>query len=204
MFIYGASGHAKVIIDIITSKKNESIDFIFDDDHSIKELQGFKVNHEFTTEMLSQKTVIAIGNNRTRKKISENIEYMFCDALIHSSAVLSEKTQIGQGTVVMPNAVVNSSSQIGSHCIINTGSIVEHDVKIGNYAHVSPASTITGNVQIGEGTQIGAGATIIPGIKIGRWVTVGAGAVIINDIPDFSVVVGNPGRIVKYNKIEDE
>jgi len=204
MIIYGASGHAKVIIDVIKSQDIESIDFIFDDDHSIKELLGFKVNHDWNKEIEKYKCVIAIGNNIIRKKVARKIQSSFCKALIHDSAVLSENIGIGNGTVVMPNAVINSSTQIGAHCIINTGCIVEHDVIIEDYVHISPASTITGNIHIGEGTQIGAGAAIIPGIKIGKWVTVGAGAVIINDIPDFSVVVGNPGKVIKLNKIENE
>jgi acetyltransferase EpsM len=46
--------------------------------------------------------------------------------------------------------------------------------------------------------MIGAGATVTPGIKIGKWALVGAGAVIIENIPDHAVVVGNPGRIIRY------
>ena len=204
MIIYGASGHAKVIIDIIRSKNKESINFIFDDDRSINELLGYNVYHEWNNEISDQKIVIAIGNNFIRKKVSKKISNSFCEYQAHNSAVISEKVEIGIGTVVMANAVINSTVKIGSHCIINTGAVVEHDVNIEDYVHISPSSTVTGNVKIGEGTQIGAGATIIPGVKIGKWVTVGAGAVIINDIPDFSVVVGNPGKIIKFNKIEDE
>jgi acetyltransferase-like isoleucine patch superfamily enzyme len=46
---------------------------------------------------------------------------------------------------------------------------------------------------------VGIGAVVIPKISIGKWVTIGAGAVIIRDVPDFAVVVGNPGKIIKYN-----
>lgn len=204
MIVYGASGHAKVIIDIINSKKRESIDYIFDDDRSIDQIFDYKVNHQWTDEMCSMKTVIAIGNNITRKKVAAKIQNNFCEPLIHTSAVISEKVEIGKGTVVMPNAVVNASTRIGDHCIINTGAVVEHDVEIGNYAHISPGSIVTGNVEIGEGSQIGAGATVIPGVKIGKWVTIGAGAIIVNDIPDYAVVVGNPGKVIKFNKIENE
>jgi acetyltransferase EpsM len=56
-------------------------------------------------------------------------------------------------------------------------------------------------VKVGEGTHIGIGSSVIQGITIGKWVTIGAGAVIIRDIPDFAVVVGNPGKIIKYNEI---
>jgi acetyltransferase EpsM len=36
-------------------------------------------------------------------------------------------------------------------------------------------------------------------VKIGKWATIGAGAVIINDVPDYAVVVGNPGKVIKFN-----
>ncbi|CAL66952.1 acetyltransferase [Christiangramia forsetii] len=204
MVIYGASGHAKVIIDIVRSNNEKTIDFIFDDNHSIKELLGIKVRHNWTNEMRKRPSVIAIGNNIIRRNITEKFENAFCEALVHKSAVLSTNIFIGDGSVIMPNAVINSSAKIGVHCILNTGSIVEHDVVINDFVHISPGVTVTGNVQIGEGTQIGAGATIIPGIKIGKWATIGAGAVIINDVPDFSVVVGNPGKTIKFNKLENE
>jgi acetyltransferase EpsM len=58
---------------------------------------------------------------------------------------------------------------------------------------------LAGNVTIGEGSHVGIGATVIQGITIGKWVTIGAGTVIIKDIPDYAVVVGNPGKIIKYN-----
>ena len=56
---------------------------------------------------------------------------------------------------------------------------------------------------MGEGTHIGAGATIIPNLKIGKWATIGAGAVVIKDVPDYAVVVGNPGRIIKIGNGEE-
>ncbi|MBX9807224.1 MAG: acetyltransferase, partial [Flavobacteriaceae bacterium] len=55
-----------------------------------------------------------------------------------------------------------------------------------------------GNVTIGEGAHIGIGATIIQGITIGKWAVIGAGAVIIENIPDNVVVVGVPGKIIKF------
>ena len=204
MIIYGASGHAKVIIDIVKSMDKESVEFILDDDSSKTSLKDFEVQHEFTEYMSTQKVVIAIGNNVTRKKLTNLISNSFCDPLIHKTAVISGDVEIGKGSVIMPNAIINSSGGIGKHCIVNSGAIVEHDSKLGDFVHISPGSIITGNVEIGEGTQIGAGSAIIPGIKIGKWVTVGAGAVIINDIPDFAIVVGNPGRIIKYNRLENE
>ena len=98
----------------------------------------------------------------------------------------------------MPKVVVNSGTKIGKHCIINSAAVVEHDYVIDDFVHVSPNATLTGGVEVGEGTYIGAAAVVIPNITIGKWVTIGA--VIINDVPDYAVVVGNPGKIINYNK----
>ena len=65
---------------------------------------------------------------------------------------------------------------------------------------MSPNVSLAGNVTIGEGSHIGIGSCVIQGIKIGKWATIGAGAVIIKDVPDYAVVVGNPGTIIKFNK----
>ena len=204
MIVYGASGHAKVIIDIIRSQGDISIDYVLDDNRSIDRILDFEVKHDLNDEMEALNAVIAIGNNSIRKKVAGRLPNRFIKALIHKSAILAENSNIEEGTVVMANAVINSSTRMGKHCIINTGSVIEHDVRISDFVHISPSATITGNVEIGEGSHIGAGAVVIPGIKIGEWVTVGAGAVIINDIPDYAVVVGNPGKIIKYNKISNE
>ena len=48
---------------------------------------------------------------------------------------------------------------------------------------------------------MGIGAVIIQGVKIGNWVTIGAGTIILNDVPDYAVIVGNPGKIIKYNSL---
>jgi acetyltransferase EpsM len=71
-----------------------------------------------------------------------------------------------------------------------------------DFVHISPNAALAGNVHVGEGTQIGIGATVMQNIRIGKWVMVGAGAVIIRDVPDYAVVVGNPGRIIKMNPQE--
>ncbi|MGA9589642.1 MAG: acetyltransferase [Salegentibacter sp.] len=204
MNIYGASGHGKVILDIIRSVSSEEIDFVIDDNPEIEEFAGKSVFHKLTSEVLNCETVFAIGKNRIRKKLSQDFKGPVASAIVHSSAVLSDSAKLGKGTVVMANAAINAAVAAGEHCIINTAAVVEHDVVLGDFVHISPGAVITGNVHIGEGTHIGAGAVIIPGIKIGKWVSVGAGAVIIRDIPDFAIVVGNPGKLIKYKSDENE
>jgi acetyltransferase EpsM len=200
MNLYGASGHTKVIIEIIQSNKGK-VDFVFDDNPKIKSILGYEVINVPTEEMLkSNLNIIGIGNNRLRKKVASKIKSNIHPYIFHISAVVSNSAKVGEGTVVMANSSINSEVEIGKHCIINTGSVVEHEVKLEDYVHVSPNASIAGGVKVGEGSHLGIGCSVIQGITIGKWATIGAGAVIIEDIPDYATVVGNPGKIIKIEK----
>lgn len=201
MYLYGASGHCKVIIDILKAQ-NLEISAILDDFPQSENLLGIPIRKasDYSLQNTDQ-IVVSIGDNAIRKKIAERLQIVFGKA-VHPSAVVSPFATIDQGTVVMPKAVINSSSTIGKHCIVNTGAVIEHDCKLEDYVHVSPNAALAGGVTVGEGSHIGIGAAVIQGVTIGKWVTVGAGAVIIGDLPDFAVVVGNPGKIIKFNTSE--
>jgi sugar O-acyltransferase (sialic acid O-acetyltransferase NeuD family) len=193
MYLYGASGHSKVIIDILKSN-NIEIDGLIDDNESINELLEFPVFHESSARY---PIIISIGSNRIRKQISEKLGTIDFGKAFHSSAIVSEYANIGDGTVVMQNSVIQSCARIGNHCIINTSSIVEHDCIVEDFVHISPNVTLCGGVSIGEGSWIGAGSVVIQGIKIGKWSVIGAGSVVTRDIPDGVVAYGNNCKIIK-------
>lgn len=200
--LYGASGHGKVIIDILNSC-GVKIKSIIDDNPKSDSILGIPVSKTSDFDMSSLgKAIISIGNNKVRKKLSNSLAASFTKA-IHSSAVISPNTKIGDGTVVMARVAINPDVSIGKHCIINTNAIIEHDALIADFVHICPGASLAGNVTVGEGTQVGIGAVVIQGISIGKWVTIGAGAVILKDVPDYAVVVGNPGKIIKYNAINE-
>ena len=198
MYLYGASGHAKVIIDSLKAS-GKQIFGIFDDNLEVKQLLEFEVSGPFDGDRLGkEELIISVGLNNIRKKIVENLPKTIRYGIaIHPSAIISENATIGFGTVVMQGAVIQSSVSIGSHCIINTTASVDHDCIIDDYVHISPNATLCGNVSVGEGSQIGSGAVVIPGIKIGRWSLVAAGAVVMKNVPDNVLVIGNPARVVK-------
>ncbi len=195
MNLYGASGHAKVIIDIL---KNSQIKIgnVYDDDDKVKDLLGYPVMN-YDSKTAKGAFIISIGNNVLRKALSQRIDLKYGNA-IHPRSVIDATVTIGNGTVIMGNAVINSSTIIGKHCIVNTSSSVDHDCVLADFVHISPNATLCGGIEIGEGSQIGAGAIILPNIKIGSWCKIGAGAVVTKDIPDGATVVGNPGRIIKF------
>jgi sugar O-acyltransferase (sialic acid O-acetyltransferase NeuD family) len=196
MILFGASGHAKVIFDCLKAS-GEEVTCVFDDDPTITRLNNLKVSGSYDPQMLKdQKLIVAIGENLTRKRLAEKIHHKFGMA-IHPSAIISPYSRIGEGTVVLPASIVNSGAVIGMHCIINTSAIVEHDCYIFDYAHIAPNVTLCGGVEVGEGTSIGAATAVLPNIKIGKWCVIGAGSVITRHIPDYSVVAGVPGKVIR-------
>jgi sugar O-acyltransferase (sialic acid O-acetyltransferase NeuD family) len=196
MILYGASGHARVIVEILENS-GIIIDRLFDDNNKISSLLGYECGLFDKSKIFDSQLIVSVGDNKTRKSIVERIGNVNFGIAVDKSAVVSKRTKIMEGSVLMPGVVINSGTKIGKHVIINTNSSVDHDCIIENYVHISPGSSISGNVYIKEGAHIGTGASVIPNISIGKWSIVGAGCVVINNIPDFAVVVGNPGKIIK-------
>ncbi|MDQ0217489.1 acetyltransferase [Peribacillus cavernae] len=206
VIILGNGGHSKVIQEMVLSLKDHEIIAVLDDKYVDEHQKKGTIYAPFSSlkKMLvpGTRVVIAIGNNRTRKRIARSLALRQDQLLtvIHPSAIVSPSAVIGYGTVVMPQAVINAEAQIGEHCIINTAAIVEHENMIGNYTHLSPNATLTGEVSVGEGVHIGASATIIPGMHIGSWSIIGAGSTVIHDIPAACTAAGCPARILKSEK----
>lgn len=187
VIVIGASGHGKVIADIIRASGDKFVGFL-DDDTSKKSL-GIVSDWE---KYLDYYFVIGIGNAEVREKLSQ-LPLKWYTA-IHPTAVISPSVEIGEGTVVMPNAVVNASAVIGKHAIVNTCAIVEHDNKIGDYSHISVGTKLGGTVEIGKRCWIGIGSVVKNNICICDDVTIGAGAVVVKDINESGTYIGVPAR----------
>jgi sugar O-acyltransferase (sialic acid O-acetyltransferase NeuD family) len=194
MYLYGASGHGKVIKEIVEAN-GDKVEAFVDDNQQLTETAGINVLHGETG--LSP-MIVSVGDNWQRKKVVEKLHCTFGIA-VHPTAIVSPSAQIGEGTVVMAGAIINADAVIGKHCIINTGASVDHDCVVGDFCHIAPHATLCGVVEVGEGTLVGVGACVIPGTSIGSWCTVGAGAAVTKDIANNSVAVGIPAKTIKYN-----
>ena len=198
--IIGASGHGKVIADIVLKSGDEVVGFLDDNPELQNDFIGFPVLGTVADapKFNEYKFVIAIGNADIRERIANELNAKWYTA-IHPTAVISGiEVEIGAGTVVMANAVINSDAKIGKHCIVNTGAIVEHDNVIEDFAHISVGAKLAGNVTIGRKTWIGIGSQVIQGKTIGAETTIGAGAVVIDDIPNKCTAIGVPAKIMQY------
>ena len=210
IIIIGAGGHAKVVADIILTRKidlNENLKIIGFLDDNFKNLKydnifnipilGDLSNIEKFSNNKDYFFIIAIGSNKVREEISKKYPELNYYIAIHPRSIISREVEIGAGTVVMANVVINPASTIGKHCILNTSSVIEHDNELGDYVHISPNTTLCGGVNIEDNSWIGAGSVIRQQIYIGKNVLVGANSVVIKNIEDNCIVVGNPAKKIK-------
>ena len=84
MYLYGASGHAKVIIDILRAN-NEAVEALFDDNEAVHSLLNYPV---LRSSEVRGSLIISIGNNGIRRKIAESLHVTFGNAF-HPSAIIS-------------------------------------------------------------------------------------------------------------------
>lgn len=198
-FLYGAGGHAKVVLDILHTQ-GVSVDCVCDDNSELREFCGLPVIRG--TEAPAGTVIISVGKNEIRQKIAaflrERGNVKFATA-VHPSAIVSPSARIGAGTVVMPGVVINAGAEIGEHSIVNTGASIDHDCRIGDFVHVAPHATLCGNIFVGNETWIGAGTTIIQGISIGKNVYIGAGSVVVKNLPENILAYGNPCKAQAFS-----
>lgn len=197
VIIIGASGHGKVVADIIKKSGDTIVGFLDDNPDLDETFLGFPVlgKIEKFQDYKNSKFVIAIGNANIREKIAESMNGVKWYTAIHPSAQISEiVTSIGEGTVVMANAVINSGARIGRHCIINSGAIVEHDNQIEDFVHISVGTKLAGTVHVGKSSWIGIGTVVNNNLSICERCMIGAGAVVVRNIKEPGTYVGVPAR----------
>ena len=202
VIVYGAGGHAHVVIDVLRDQ-GYVVEQMFNDqpDNQHPDSQnvhlGIRRVGADSFPDLSDPLVLCVGNNAERAELDRLLTATYVTAC-HSTAIIAPSARVGEGSVVLHGAIVQNNSVIGRHALINTAASIDHDNVIGDFAHISPHATLCGHVEVGEGTHIGAGATVIPSVKIGKWCTIGAGAVVLHDLMDHATAVGNPAHVLEH------
>lgn len=131
-----------------------------------------------------------------------NVQYKY----LSSTYVSADLLTIEDNVFIGPNAHIDATGGV----TVKTGCIFAPSVTIYSRAHNYDSVDLRGlpfdnrvlckPVIVGEYSWIGRGAVIMPGVSIGKGCVIGANAVITKDIPDYAVVVGNPGKVVKFRR----
>lgn len=117
--------------------------------------------------------------------------------LVHGTAHVSRRTELGDGVSIDAGTVVAGFTQISEHVRIGRQVSIGHHTGIGSFATIHPGSVISGNCSIGREVTIGTGAVVIDGISIGAGATIAAGSVVTRNVPAGALFAGNPGRVVR-------
>ena len=111
----------------------------------------------------------------------------------HGDVILKEGASIGIGSIVMGPVLIGEGSAFSQNCFISGQSHHYEDIS----RNFLRQGVETRQVVIGKNVWIGANSVILPGVKIGNNSVIGAGSTITEDVPAYSVVAGNPPKIIK-------
>jgi acetyltransferase EpsM len=210
--IYGINPIGKLIIDILR-KKNTSEKIVFIDDNPAKlNTEQWSVPVKFNLDSWKKELesnqkaqmVVALGEKHllARKKIFHSLSQfsnLQFPVLTDSSALIATDAVIEAGNIICRGTIIGHEVTLKCNSIIWAGAVIEHNTQVGESCYISPNVTISGFVKIGDCTLVGSGAVILPEINIGSNCLVGAGAVVAKNLPDNSVVAGNPAKIIRSN-----
>lgn len=210
VIFWGATGHAKVLNECLKTYGYKLI-ALFDNNHHLVTpisgvplyygQEGFEEWNKNRTPNQAIGFLVAIGGDKGKDRVG--LQYyleskgLISLTAIHHKAFVADDAIIESGAQILVNATVCVDASIGKGSIVNTGSIVDHECKIGKGVHICPGSHLAGCVEVGDYATIYTGAVILPRIKIGEGAIVGAGAVVTKDVPPYTVVVGNPARVIR-------
>lgn len=117
-------------------------------------------------------------------------------SLIDPSVAAPRRIAYQPGFYVNVGCSIGAASTFDAFVFINRGASIGHHCRCGAFASIGPGAVLSGGASVGKGSFIGAGAIVVPGVTIGDNVVVGAGAVVREDVPDHTMVAGNPANTI--------
>lgn len=152
-------------------------------------------------------------------KLGERVQIHHRDLVNLYGCAVGDDTRIGAFVEIQKNAVIGARCKVSSHTFVCEGVTVEDEVFIGHGVMFIndryPKATADGRLQseadwkvirtlVKKGASIGSGAVVLCGVTIGERAMVGAAAVVTRDVPDYSIVLGVPARIVGDVRAREE
>lgn len=144
-------------------------------------------------------------------KLGQNVK-VFAFVNLYGCTI-GDNTKVGTFVEIQKGASIGANCKISSHTFICEGVTVEDDVFIGhNVTFINdmyPRSTAEGGglqteadwkvvpTFIRKGASVGSSATILAGVTVGEGAIVGAGAIVTKDVPPWTIVAGNPARVLR-------
>ena len=209
--IYGAGTYG-VVYAAYLKDTYEILGFIDDN----PKLMGSKFNDysvlgnsEFLFSQLDKEisVFVPIGKNSVRVSLLEKLNYkgFLTPSFIHPHTFIDTSVSIGKAVYILASTNIMPFTTIGDFSMISMGVNIAHHVIIEKGCFFSQGTNVGASITIKEQAYCGIGSTIMTGVKeLGIDSFIGAGSVIIKDVPSGAVVVGNPGRIIRYIEMKQK
>lgn len=202
LFIYGAGGHGKVVLEAVRAL-GEYSDLVFlDDDPECIGTSVLGVPVKSGPQVLDSgpvaSIIVALGANDLRATMGRRFRRKGWNlvSVVHPTAYVAGEARLGEGVFLAPGAIVGVDCLVSDFCIVNTHASIDHEGRCQEAVHLGPGCRLGGRVCVGPRAFIGLNASVRQGIKIGADAVVGAGAAVVSDVPAGTTVVGVPARPV--------
>jgi len=203
LLILGTHHFAPEVFDLVSDIPGYRVDgFVENVDaaRTVNEIEGLPVHWIDDVGRFAQthRAICALGTTRRSQIVEQASSLGFEFAtIVHPTARVSTRTELGPGTLVSAGAVIATRTQIGAHVIVNRGALIGHDVVIGDYVTLGPGANVAGLCRLGDRAYVAAGALVIDRISVGAEAVIAAGAVVVKDVEPRSQVMGVPARVAK-------
>lgn len=207
LFIYGAGGAGREILDIVYEGDSYEQVFFLDDYVELPVINNVKVirTKDFYKNFNKSfdRVIISLGEPVYRKKLFEEIISQGAlpeKNVISKRAEVSKFADIEKGVIIDKNSVISPNTFIEKNTYIGRGVIVGHDTKIGENCVICAGTIIGGHVEIKDNSFIGSGVTVRDNTTIGAECIVGIGSNVVADLRDRVVAYGNPAKVAGCNE----
>jgi len=140
------------------------------------------------------------------------------DTTVWQFSVILNGAIIGKNCNICANTLIENDVVIGDNVTIKSGVYIWDGVTLHDNVFIGPCVAFTNDkrprskqypdeflkINVHQGASIGANSTILPGVTIGEMAIIGAGSVVTKDIPAYSISVGNPAKVIKWIKSNEQ
>ena len=196
-FIFGASGHSRVIASILHGNFHE---IYFVDIHAASPQTITEIDFFNQIELHQKHAIfIGIGDNKIRENLYNKLiqHHITPQNCISQHAFIAHDAQLGNAVVICAGAVIGSQAIIHNNSIVNTLSSVDHDCVLGEHSQITAGVNFGGNTKTGKNCFFGIKSATIPNVTIGNNAVIMAASLVCNDVPDNVMVGGIPAKVVK-------
>lgn len=182
---------------------------------------------ELAQQSLESGQAVSVTKKSERNAPNQNNYFVHETAVVDEPCTIGENTKIwhyshvqqhatiGKNCILGQNVNIACNVKVGDYAKIQNNVSLYEGVELEDYVFCGPSMVFT-NIKnprckypqaeskfymktlVKEGATFGANCTVVCGITVGRFAFIGAGAVVTKDVPDFAIIVGNPGKIVGW------